>query len=1520
MKKLFALIIALALLLTLAPTSVGAVGNGRIVAYDHEDSQGDTFWMEIHAEDFIDVASLDLYIYYDSSVLTLLEAETGDLLQGCISSVHKDHPGQIVLSTISLDGIHDFGRLLNLCFQVKDEAQLGAYPIRLALGNAYDTALQPITLTTQNGTITIRERQADKEYFWFSVSVSSFAAKQGDRFVMDYYTGTPFVSGEFILTYDPELVRLETAKISDELQQYGALVSINTATLGMIRVTCASLEAIQPLSFLHVEFAILTDSDVDAPFRFTAKNVYREDLVAYEDTDHVFDLQIRQDYEQTYTRSLILYWNDQFLVGEPNTVTVQLEAGAPVAAADFWIKFDPQILQCVQVTVREQADSNIWIVVNDNYTDGFIRFSYINLSGKNEDHLSLIDITFVPTGNGGDHPGISTGGSGVVDLNMQPVELAYPNAGLCIYRVGDHYPPECWSYGYTRYECIYCGYWFGVYHEDQPPQHQWEITNVVEPDCWNYGYVEYTCPRCGSSKTETDFDQEPGHLWEVINVVEPSCWNYGYTERACQRCGVCEQIDWKEPVHQWEVTYVYWEPAEYSVGIREVYCSQCGSAILQQFWDEHEEHFFVGGICVRCEVLDPDYSQPDCMVSEDAVYAAMMALQSAFPEGMPWTNDNYYFCRNNYTLGYGCAGFVFLLSDAAFGSAPYETISGHITIDQLRVGDILRVYNDTHSVIVLEVHEDYIVIAEGNYNSSIHWGRVMTAQEVADATDYVLTRYRNHTLEYQYTTEPTCTEPGYNIYTCHCGYIHYEFHEAALGHDWDEGVVIQEPTEYAEGQRQHTCYRCNETKIENIPALDHVHSYDFAVTDPTCIEQGYTTYTCRCGDTYISDYVDALGHDMGDWYTVTEPGCETQGQQRKDCSRCDHFETEVIPATGHSYTANMTAPTCTEQGYTTYTCHCGDSYVADYVDALGHDMGDWYTVTEPGCETEGQQRKDCSRCEHYETEVIPAAGHSYSANVTAPTCTEQGYTIYTCYCGDSYISDCVDALGHDMGDWYTVTEPGCEAEGQQRKDCSRCEHYETEVIPATGHSYSANMTAPTCTEQGYTTYTCHCGDSYIDSYVDALDHDWDEGVVIVEPAEQIEGQRLHTCQRCAATKVERIPALDHVHEYIAVVTAPTCTQQGYTTHTCRCGDSFVDSFVDALGHDYGAWYIVREATCITDGQNRRDCSCCEHYETKVIEATGHSHSANVTAPTCTEQGYTTHTCRCGDSYTDSFVDALGHDFGNWYTVTEATCTADGEQRRDCLRCDHLETKTIEATGHSFTEYISDENATVESDGTKTAHCDHGCGAIDTVTDPGSKLPMSEITSEEFQITEEYISGIAVGTTVETLLRGIHENAYVQVYKDGTEVSLNAILCTGMTLRLVINGQVMQELSIIVCGDTSGDGKISVTDMIAIKSHILKKTILTGAAAKAADVSGDGAISVTDFIQVKSHILGKSQVSPAETQVETVKTQTERAPVLQVAQPVPAQKQTWHFDPIACTYFLVPGRLAFPENPDYHKEF
>ena len=278
----------------------------------------------------------------------------------------------------------------------------------------------------------------------------------------------------------------------------------------------------------------------------------------------------------------------------------------------------------------------------------------------------------------------------------------------------------------------------------------------------------------------------------------------------------------------------------------------------------------------------------------------------------------------------------------------------------------------------------------------------------------------------------------------------------------------------------------------------HTHSYTAAVTAPTCTEQGYTTYTCSCGDSYKSDYKDALGHDY----------------KNGTCTRCGAKDPGATPPHTHDYKAVVTAPTCTQAGYTTYTCSCGDSYKSDYKDALGHDY----------------KNGTCTRCGAKDPGVTPPHTHDYKAVVTKPTCTEQGYTTYTCsICGDSYKGDYKDARGH----LFVLGK------------CLRCGEQDPDSHT---HEYTETVVAPTCTERGYTEHVCSCGSSYKTDYTAALGHDYKNGL----------------CTRCGA----KDPSA-HTHDYKAVVIKPTCTERGYTTYTCSvCGDSYKGSYVDPLGHDY----------------------------------------------------------------------------------------------------------------------------------------------------------------------------------------------------------------------------------------------------------------------------------------------------------------------------------------------------------------
>ena len=108
-----------------------------------------------------------------------------------------------------------------------------------------------------------------------------------------------------------------------------------------------------------------------------------------------------------------------------------------------------------------------------------------------------------------------------------------------------------------------------------------------------------------------------------------------------------------------------------------------------------------------------------------------------------------------------------------------------------------------------------------------------------------------------------------------------------------------------------------------------------------------------------------------------------------------------------------------------------------------------------------------------------------------------------------------------------VTKEPTETEtGVKTFTCTRCGETKTETIPKLTHehSYKAVVTAPTCTAKGYTTHTCSCGDSYVDTYTDALGHAWDEGKVTKPATETEDGVKTFTCTRCGETKTETIPA------------------------------------------------------------------------------------------------------------------------------------------------------------------------------------------------------------------------------------------------------------------------------------------------------------------------------------------------------------------------------------------------------------
>ena len=201
---------------------------------------------------------------------------------------------------------------------------------------------------------------------------------------------------------------------------------------------------------------------------------------------------------------------------------------------------------------------------------------------------------------------------------------------------------------------------------------------------------------------------------------------------------------------------------------------------------------------------------------------------------------------------------------------------------------------------------------------------------------------------------------------------------------------------------------------------------------------------------------------------------------------------------------------------------------------------------------------------------------------------------------------------------------------------STCNHESTEIRGAKD---------ATCTEDGYTgdTYCTICNEKlYEGQVVQALDHEWNAGVVTKEPTCSEEGIREFTCGRCSETRTEPIEKIAHTWE----------------------------------------WKIVEEPTCAKSGAKQQVCSVCgEIGETAAIEIDPSAHKWDEgrisIEPSCTGEGERTFTCENDPSHVKlEPVPALGHEWGEWTVITEPTVSAPGLKGRMCTRCTEVEQQEI----------------------------------------------------------------------------------------------------------------------------------------------------------------------------------------------------------------------------------------------------
>ncbi len=539
---------------------------------------------------------------------------------------------------------------------------------------------------------------------------------------------------------------------------------------------------------------------------------------------------------------------------------------------------------------------------------------------------------------------------------------------------------------------------------------------------------------------------------------------------------------------------------------------------------------------------------------------------------------------------------------------------------------------------------------------------------------------------------------------------------------------------------------------------DHVHEYrHYGIKAPTCTKDGFELIACPyCGDRY-NRVIPALGHDIIHC-DYSSPTCGAPGHTAYDyCSRRDYSTYVEIPATGsHSmkYTAqgNTITVSCEkcDEMYSatavlpddmicsdvpkviTVTGNLPDEYITNisyetedglppkkagvytaYFDLLRNDLSDVIlarvtikmTVSHkltphdgkaPTCTQTGwEPYNTCDNCEYTSYKSIPELGHNYSVSYQWADDGSSCHGTAICSNDGSHTIDEDAEISSNI-----LSEPTCEQMGITCYTATfndtvfKTQTNELMDIPENGHNYVPEVTDPTCTKGGYTTYTCHCGRSYIDDYTDALGHNYQPVTTVLATCTQ-NGQETSKCSRCGDEHTVIIYATGH--HYSQYVTAPTCTKQGFTTYICDCGYSYKTSYVAALGHSFVNYVYNEDATTEQDGTETAKCERCDETDTRVKPGTKihvHAYYETVTPPTCTNQGYTTYTCECGDTYNSAYVASLGHSFTNYVYNNDATADKDGTETAKCDRCDVTSTRT--KPGTKLTPEAPDTSKTVIS--------------------------------------------------------------------------------------------------------------------------------------------------------------------------------------------------------------------------------
>ena len=251
------------------------------------------------------------------------------------------------------------------------------------------------------------------------------------------------------------------------------------------------------------------------------------------------------------------------------------------------------------------------------------------------------------------------------------------------------------------------------------------------------------------------------------------------------------------------------------------------------------------------------------------------------------------------------------------------------------------------------------------------------------------------------------------------------------GHTWSEWVTLFEPSAEGPGQQQRVCSHCGKTDSRTVDGVwqiydlaDHLLELPEGICGETNLwpmlphEDVHFTSGKKWGVTSTPTTSITIPVEAGDRiYATSWNKAGENGHATSDGIRLTFFDSKGI--------AQTLGP---GESYRLFAANGG--YLVAPEGSIAVNIVMWYDSVE------------------YEVYILNRE-HTYTPAITAPTCTEQGYTTYTCACGDSYVSEHTAPTGHAYGEWKTTKDATFTEDGEESHACTKCSHVEFRAVPLT---------------------------------------------------------------------------------------------------------------------------------------------------------------------------------------------------------------------------------------------------------------------------------------------------------------------------------------------------------------------------------------------------------------------------------------------------------------------------------------